>query len=79
MSPSQSPPSIGGKAITSPARTSGSLERNQSLPTSITLDGDETDEPISRMERQASAPAPLLSKSEEGWASFEKTVEEGLY
>ena len=79
VSPSQSPPAIGGHVVSSPARSSGSLERNQSLPASVTLEGPsrEAEVPISRLEKQASAPAPSLAKSEEGWASFEKTVEEG--
>lgn len=78
VSPSPSSPSFTPLPVVSPGRTSGSLERNQSLPASMVLDGEETDVPTTkRLEKQTSAPpAPTLSKTEEGWASFEKVVDE---
>ncbi|XP_072178504.1 uncharacterized protein [Diadema setosum] len=79
ISPSQSPPAFMQQpAGTSPARTSGSLERNQSLPASVMLDATQAMDPsMCRLEKQTSAPpAPALSRTEEGWASFEKTTEE---
>ncbi|XP_071493965.1 uncharacterized protein [Diadema antillarum] len=79
ISPSQSPPAfLPQPAGTSPARKSGSLERNQSLPASVMLDTSQAMDPsMCRLEKQTSAPpAPALSRTEEGWASFEKTTEE---